>query len=397
MEEYINRDILNRELIDDNICGLLYKIDPNNFIIELSKKKINNKLIIYLINKNFNINYIDPELNVNVLFYTIPNYNYELMSILIHNNINLNLCDIYNNTSLHYAIMINNFRIVKLLLKNKTININHISINDNTNNYNLINSTYLIHSIITAKNIKITKLLLNNNADVNKNVDYSALYYSIINYLFNITFLLLNNKNIKINNDEILLIFSDKILINNISTRLFYNLIKLLINKGFNINYANNYGQTILHQICEIPDLGKNDMIYDKIKILLDFGSNVNSLDSMNQTPLFYAGKNLNVNIIILLLKYNTNFKINNYQNKSFLDVFMYSYQLFKPYEYLTIDYFNDIYNIINRMKIETNWINRKNFVTFLHFFNKNTKNILCYTDKVLTCESLYMYITSFL
>ena len=223
------------------------------------------------------------------------------------------------------------------------------------------------------------------------------MYYSIIHRLFNITFLLLNNKNIKINNDEILLIFSDKILLNNMSTRLFYNLMKLLINKGFDINYANNYGQTILHQICETLDFGRNDSMCNKIKILLDFGSNINSLDSMNQTPLFYAGKNLNVNIIILLLKYNTNFKINNYQNKSFLDVFMYSYQLFKPYEYLTIDYFNDIYGIIDRMKIETNWINRKNFVTFLHFFNKNTKNILSYTDKVLTCESLYIYITSFL
>jgi ankyrin repeat protein len=392
MEEYINRDILNRELIDDNIGGLLYKINTNNFIIELSKKKINNKLIIYLIDKHFNINYIDPDLNINALFYAIPNYNYELISILINNNINLNLCDIYNNTSLHYAIMINNLRIVKLILKNKTININHVSIiNEISLNHYIVNSTYLINSIITAKNIKIVKLLLKNNADVNKKVDFSALYYSIIHRLFNITFLLLRNKNIKINNNEILLIFSDKILLNNMSTKLFYNLINKLIEKGFNINHANFYEQTILHQICETTDN------YDKIKILLDFGANVNLLDCMNQTPLFYASKNLNVNIIDLLLRYNTNFKINNLQNKMFLDIFMSSYQILEPSKYLTVDYFNDMSFIFNRLKIETNWINRKEFVIFIHYFNKNTKNILCYKDKVLTCESLYIYISSFL
>lgn len=392
MEQYINRDILTRELINNNIGGLLYKINPDSFIFELSRKKNNNNLAIHLINNNFNINYIDPDLNLHTLFYCIPNNNYELISILIKNNINVNLCDIYNNTPLNYAIMVNNLRIVKLILKNKTININHLGIiNELSTNYNILNSTYLIHSIVSIKNIKITKLILNSNADVNKKVDYSALYYSILHRSFNITFLLLNNKNIKINNNEIILLFSDKLLLNNISDRLFYNLMKLLICKGFNINHSNNHEQTILHLIC------KDFNNYDKVKILLDFGANVNALDSMNQTPLFYASKILNVNIIDLLLRYYTNFKIRNLQNKMFLDVFMSSYQINEPYKYLNVDYFNDMTFIINRLKIETNWINRKKFVTFLYYFNKNTKNILCYRDKVFTCESLYIYIASFL
>jgi ankyrin repeat protein len=391
MEQYINRDILTRKLIEDNICGLLYKINPDSFIFELSRKKNNNKLAIHLINNNFNINYIDPDLNLHALFYTISNNNYELVSILINNNINVNLCDIYNNTPLYYAIMINNLRIVKLILKNKTININHLSIiNELSTNYNILNSTYLIHSIITTKNIKITKLLLDSNADVNKKVDYSALYYSILHRSFNITFLLLNNKNIIIDNNEILLLFSDKSLLNSISDRLFYNLMKLLICKGFKINHSNNHQQTILHLICESDN-------YNKLKILLDLGADVNALDSMNQTPLFYASKILNVNIIDLLLRYYTNFKITNLQNKMFLDVFMSSYQINEPYKYLNVDYFNDMTFIINRLKIETNWINRKKFVTFLYYFNKNTENILSYRDKVFTCESLYIYIASFL
>jgi ankyrin repeat protein len=381
MEEYINRDILTINLIKDNIDGLLFKIDPNNFIYELSKEKFNNKLICYLINKGFFINYKDNEYNTNALFYAISNNNYLLISNLINNNIDVNLCDIYNKSPLHYAIMLNNLRIVKLLLKTKKININYISIND---------YTYLLYSVIMKKNIKVTKLLIKKNIDVNKKIDYSPLYYSIKNNLYNTTFLLLNNKNIKIDNHEIFLLFSDKEIINNISIGLFSKLLKILIEKGFDINYTNIYDQTILHKICETDN-------YDKVKILLDYGSNVNSLDCMNQTPLFYASNFVNTNIIILLLKYYSNFKIVNSNNKMFLDVFMSSYQIKNPYEYLHLDYFNDISSILNRLKIEQNWINRKKFVIFLNNFNKNTKNILSYRDKVLTCESLYMYICSYL
>jgi ankyrin repeat protein len=197
-------------------------------------------------------------------------------------------------------------------------------------------------------------------------------------------------ENIKIDNHEIFLLFSDKEIIKYMSIKLFSKLLKILIEKGFDINYTNIYNQTILHIICETDN-------YNKVKILLDFGSNVNSLDCMNQTPLFYASKFVNTDIIILLLKYYSNFKIINSNNKMFLDIYMSSYQTTKPYEYLHIDYFNDISSILNRLKIEQNWINRKNFVIFLHYFNINTTNILSYRDKVLTCTELYIYICSYL
>ncbi|KAH8780344.1 ankyrin repeat-containing domain protein, partial [Hyaloscypha finlandica] len=63
------------------------------------------------------------------------------------------------------------------------------------------------------------------------------------------------------------------------------NVIKLLLEKGANVDTADEGGQTPLHQASMIRHI-------DVIKLLLDKGANVNAVNGARQTPLHRASMN---------------------------------------------------------------------------------------------------------
>ena len=84
-----------------------------------------------------------------------------------------------------------------------------------------------------------------------------------------------------------------------------FDIVKLLIEKGANINILNNIGQTVLFTAC----LNNNFQI---VNILIKKGININIIDTIDGgTALFYAcmykgdNKTTNLNIVKLLIKYS--------------------------------------------------------------------------------------------
>jgi ankyrin repeat protein len=68
--------------------------------------------------------------------------------------------------------------------------------------------------------------------------------------------------------------------------------------------------------VCAHHDLDKN-----VVKLLLDKGANVNALDSEGETPLFSAVRNADVEIVELLVKHGASVDVRNGSFLTPLDV----------------------------------------------------------------------------
>ena len=78
--------------------------------------------------------------------------------------------------------------------------------------------------------------------------------------------------------------------------KVYFKLIKLLLEKGANINDQDKYGYTVLIWACIM-----NNNI-EAIKLLIEKGADINIQDKNGYTPLMYACKYNHTEIIELLL-----------------------------------------------------------------------------------------------
>ena len=88
-----------------------------------------------------------------------------------------------------------------------------------------------------------------------------------------------------------------------------------IISKCQNINEKNLDGETCLHLASKVGNT-KN------AKLLLDWGANVDSLTNRMETPLMYACRHMkNVELVKLLLRYNANMELINFEGEKALDI----------------------------------------------------------------------------
>lgn len=80
----------------------------------------------------------------------------------------------------------------------------------------------------------------------------------------------------------------------------FFDILKILLKCGANINSTMQFGETSLHRATAC-----NDTV--KTRCLLDNKANTNSLDYENWSPLHWACYNYCYDTVIILLKYNAN------------------------------------------------------------------------------------------
>jgi ankyrin repeat protein len=97
------------------------------------------------------------------------------------------------------------------------------------------------------------------------------------------------------------------------------DLIRLLLNAGAYAGAATKQGETPIHIICtKIPEANcmpptgdKTFRTYDSIlKALIINGANIDTQDEKKFTPLAYACTAGRLDVVYLLLKYNSNSKI---------------------------------------------------------------------------------------
>lgn len=95
------------------------------------------------------------------------------------------------------------------------------------------------------------------------------------------------------------------------------SIIKLLVDKGANINYVDSGLNTPINWLI----YSKNDSNKSKnIKLLIDKGAKINIKDSDGNTPLILATMNNDVSTVKILLKKGANKSLMNYQKKMAID-----------------------------------------------------------------------------
>lgn len=185
-------------------------------------------------------------------------------------------------TALTYCILSGNIEGVSIL-------INAGASMDNREDY--------LHTAIRRGDLNIVKLLINKGIDINQlpkekgnNEDYkgkSALAYSITQKNKDIVkLLLLNNADLTIDKEPILytaLIYYE------------YQIVKLLLDAGADIDIRDGWGNTPLTKACEKGYI-------DAVKLLIEYGADVNYADKKGKKPLYYAINISKKNEIIKLL-----------------------------------------------------------------------------------------------
>ncbi len=84
-----------------------------------------------------------------------------------------------------------------------------------------------------------------------------------------------------------------------------YQLVKMLVKNGANINLCNDVGYTALVHTIYAKDI-------KMIKLLIELGANINISDNLNQSPLVHAIRTKNAKIIELLLESKIDLSIRN-------------------------------------------------------------------------------------
>ena len=180
-------------------------------------------------------------------------------------------------TALTYCILSGNVEGVSILL-NAGASIN------NRDDY--------LHTSIDRGNLNIVKLLINKSIDINqlpKEKGKSALAYSITKGNEDIVkLLLLNDADINIDKTPLL--------ITALSTQNYkYQIVKLLLDAGVDIDVRDGWGDTPLTKACEKG-------YTDAVKLLIEYGADVNYADKKGKKPLYYAINSSKKNEIIKLL-----------------------------------------------------------------------------------------------
>lgn len=287
----------------------------NNYI-ELAKLLIDNGADIYARNDDGDT----------ALILACKNNYIELAKLLINNNFNVNLCNNNNKTAIFYTCLWSNYELSNLIIKKQCVNIHVYSLS-------LINITSKFHW--NNDSIKIIELLIEYGANVNVMDNYgNTLLFNILNCITDKNIIadifkqiVKKGANIHTRNhkgESLLILYcghnnykiskfliKQKIEINTIfysykeeedgcKTEIYsalkyayknknYELMKLLIENGADINMKYEYNKTLLLHACEDWLLFSNTSSKTKmILFLLDNDANVNIKDSNNNTPLLH-------------------------------------------------------------------------------------------------------------
>ena len=255
-EEYIV-DILKADdyfnKFDDDDIEKLYEGKKSRNVFDMIDYEKEKELEKY-INKGNNINLYNGNYEP-LINYAISNENMNMVNLIIDApNFEINIHDEKGKTPLMIACKLNNLEIVKLLLNNKDLDINQL---DHFMQNTLL---YLSPSNMTNNNLqKIFELILKTDIDVN-NTNKSG--YNILMLLFS-------------NYQQLPEKFE------------FVKIMKLLIDKGLNINHTNIYNMNVLHVMTKLG-------IFDEefLEILTENKIDWNLKDNLNNTFIDYIVNN---------------------------------------------------------------------------------------------------------
>ncbi|QRM15421.1 ankyrin repeat protein [Mudlarkpox virus] len=239
----------NIEAKDDNGYTVLFnaakkgKTHLVKFLLEHGadiKSSTNNTLMMYAVTSRkistvkCIINHDIELLNADSIIPALCNSDTKMLRFLIESGVDINQRNSYRKTALHYAI-------------------------EKNNDANLI------------------KILLDNNADINSTDDrgQTPLHIATNTYYISIDYPCIPSKN-----NKCLYCNSDNIY-NEYETM--FNISKILIERGANVNITNKSKTTPLHNAC------KSTFMIKIVKLLIDNGANINAVDDYGITPLNYA------------------------------------------------------------------------------------------------------------
>lgn len=335
-------------------------------IFNLYEKNINleEKLILDLLIENIDINSKNGE-NDGFINLAISHQHINIVKFLLNKGADLNTQNKNGDTPLHIAIRFGNLSIINSILENVDINIlnskNETPLIKAIKEQNLANAKFLIEkgarinfenqkipnpliTAIIANNYECVEILIESGADLNfSNYDKSPLAVAINRNNYEIA-KLLYNKGAKINyydskgntplhvaikekNYFLVDIFTQEreyvnIYNKNSNTPLNFALsnnseieiIKLLVNRGADVNLKNEYGVSPLHKAIL---LGSPEIV----ELLVDKGANVNDEKWYGFFPLHDAVMENNVDIVKILVHSGAKIDVFNWQNNTPLDL----------------------------------------------------------------------------
>jgi ankyrin repeat protein len=298
--------------LDDDYKQVVYQVEELKSNINYQRRngqtalmyaiyKNNLKIVKYLCENGADKDLLD-EINNTGLMYAIYMCS-EIAMYLIINGANINIKNNKDETAIHFASMIGNILIIKMLIEHGA-DINVYNINKHTP----------IMMACGNKHFKCVKYLINNNADINvydfnhDNLLHGCIYHNT----YDILLLLLTNKNLTIINDknvsnESPLMYAIKL------NKIKY--IELLLKYG-----ADTYTWDLEYNMPLLYVTEKNN--YELTELLLKYKANPNLYFTFKQykSPLYNAIQNNNLKIIQMLLDYNANdimyiyIETNNYE-----------------------------------------------------------------------------------
>ena len=344
-----NNDKQKYKAIIKGGINLHQKDSEGNTLLHTTCKYSNDSsLLTYLIEQKLNLN-AQNKMKYTPLHIACENGNFEFVDILIKSGATITLkCDktdkLRNLTPFHCACFGQSIKIIKYLeLKGANIyeplengltpfnicckyssSVDLISyfISKGVDiNYQTKNGKICLHFLSKNNNSEAIKILLNKGADINKMDKYNRtpLYYACVNGRNDIAEQFLAFKpNVNV------LSLSKKTMLYDMSPIHVacrtgnYQLFKILIQNGADIDHPNAKGETCFHFACKSRNLdlviylhqnganinaitslkkvplheaciSNNDEI---ISYIIDNGGNVNAVDSKGNTPIFYAIKN---------------------------------------------------------------------------------------------------------
>ena len=275
---------INRVLLRRKQDSLMSAVKNNN--IEKAKLIIGNNKLINVNQKVFSHQYnIKIKEYIYLLHYAVMNRNKEMVKLLIDAGANVNASSTrYNETPLHYA---KDPGIIKLL----------IDAGANVNAGNIDGETPLC-SAVYNNNLPAAKLLIKNGAEVNINIAISIENYDVCLLGVPFEYNRIDNNSVYIDivskNKNLNYYFKSiqwgsllhwAVLLKN------FELVKLLVENGADVNAIASTGETPLHYAVLVRDT-------QIINFLLQKGANPNISNNKGETPSDYA-KKLNFNIKI--------------------------------------------------------------------------------------------------
>ncbi len=265
-----------------------------------------------LIIKNDDIKLDVHDENYNYLIHYLIMFNqYELLKLSLEKNIRLDVLDIDGRTILYYPIKFNYKNIFDLLIEQnkKIIGISIIDIKDNLGNTAL-------HYAVVLNNFSMVKDLINNNADpLIRNNEGDNVLHMGLKYNRNEIIEFIVNKNININfltkTGETLLQLAVSYQNNIIS-------LFLIENTKINLNNAEkDFGTTVLQQLI----VQNNITLFKKA---ISYGANINQQDFYGNTSLIYISTETNIELFNCLLSYdNLNYNLTNIDGETSLHIIL--------------------------------------------------------------------------